>query len=175
VYNRGAYLRWVRQSFQRGRPHQRQYTGAPKTKASRRRVELPELAVRALRAHRARQAEERLAQGEAWQDTTGLIFTTTIGSPLDGVNLLKAFYALLDQLGLPRVRIHDLRHLQASLLLAAGVHPKVVAERLGHSRVQVTLDTYSHVASGLQRAAADVLDRLLSSTSAGEAFSTGDA
>jgi integrase len=123
-------------------------------------VELPYLAVTELRAHRTRQAEERLALGEAWQDSTGLAFTSTVGTPLDGVNLLKAFYVLLDRLGLPRVRLHDLRHLQASLLLAAGVHAKVVAERLGHSRTQVTLDPYSHVAAGLQREAADVLDRL---------------
>jgi integrase len=151
----------VRQAFQRGKAHQPQVAGAPKTKAGRRRVELPLLAVAALRAHRARQAEERLALGEAWHDRTGLVFTSAVGTPLDGVNLLKQFYALLGQLGLPRVRLHDLRHLQATILLAAGVHPKVVAERLGHSRVEVTLGTYSHVAQTLQREAADVLDRLL--------------
>lgn len=137
---------------------------SPKTKGSRRPVELPMLAVSALRAQRTRQAEERLALGEAWGNgggDRGLVFTTTIGTPLDGVNLLKAFYRFCDSAGLPRIRIHDLRHLQASLLLAAGIHPKVVAERLGHAGTKLTMDTYSHVMPTLQREAADVLDRLL--------------
>lgn len=146
--------------------------GTTKTKGSRRQVELPLLAVAALRAQRTRQAEERLALGEAWgggRDGNGagdggqggLVFTTTIGTPLDGIHLLRAFYRLCDDVGLPRIRLHDLRHLQASLLLAAGIHPKVVAERLGHSRTAITMDTYSHVLPTLQREAADVLDRLL--------------
>lgn len=150
----------VRQGFQRGKRHQPEVAGAPKTKSSRRRVELPLLAVAALRAHRIRQAQERLRLGEAWADTSGLIFTSTVGTPLDGIHLVKAFHKLLDRLGLPRVRLHDLRHLQASLLLAAGVHPKVVAERLGHGSTQLTENTYSHVLPTLQREAADVLDRL---------------
>jgi integrase len=159
-FDQDAAMLQVRQGFQRGKRHQPQVAGAPKTKAGKRRIELPLVAVGALRAHRARQAEERLALGDAWQDSTGLMFTTTVGTALDGINLLHQFYRLLGRLELPRVRIHDLRHLQGSLLLAAGVHPKVVAERLGHSRTQVTLDTYSHVAAGLQREAAEVLDKL---------------
>ncbi|HEX6798642.1 MAG TPA: tyrosine-type recombinase/integrase, partial [Ktedonobacterales bacterium] len=150
----------VRQGMQRGKRHTPEVAGAPKTRAGKRRVELPLLAVAALRAHRRRQAEERLRLGEAWADSSGLIFTTTVGTPLDGINLLKQFHALLDRLGLPRVRVHDLRHLQASLLLAAGIHPRVVAERLGHGSTKITQDTYSHVMPTLQREAADVLDRL---------------
>src|SRR5215470_8101279 len=82
----------VRQAFQGGKRHEPQVAGAPKTKSSRRRVELPLLAVAALRAYRARQAEERLKLGEAWEDTSGLVFTSTVGTPLDGIHLLKAFY-----------------------------------------------------------------------------------
>jgi integrase len=137
--------------------------GALKTKGSRRRVELPALAVSALRAQQTRQEQERLELGAAWGrgHDTGLVFTSTVGTTLDGIHLLKAFYRLCDAAGLPRIRIHDLRHLQASLLLAAGINPKVVAERLGHARTSITMDTYSHVMPTLQREAADVLDRLL--------------
>jgi integrase len=72
----------------------------------------------------------------------------------------------LRQIGLPHVRLHDLRHTHASLLLQAGVHPKVVQERLGHSSIKVTLDTYSHVMGGLQEAAAQHFDELLTSKKA---------
>ena len=80
---------------------------------------------------------------------------------LDHAQLLRAFHHLCDAAGLPRIPIHDLRHLQASLLLAASINPKVVAERLGHARTSTTMDTYSRVMPTLQREAADVLDRLL--------------
>ena len=84
------------------------------------------------------------------------------GGPLRRRNLLRRwFHPLVARAGLPRMRFHDPRHAHASLLLAAGVHPKVVQERLGHSQVSVTLDTYSHVAPSLQREAAERLDGLL--------------
>lgn len=133
----------------------------PKTRSGRRQIELSDLAVGALRAQRGQQAAERLRIGPAWRERD-LVFTSTVGTALDGINTLKAFRRFLARAGLPRIRLHDLRHLQASLLLAAGVHPKVVAERLGHSRVNVTLNTYSHLLPTLQREAADVLDTLLS-------------
>lgn len=133
-----------------------------KTKAARRQIELPALAIDALRMQRRWQAEERLRFGPAWHDSD-LVFTSTIGTPLDQTNVLHALYRLLDRLELPRVRLHDLRHLQASLLLAAGVNAKVIQERLGHSRINVTMDTYAHLMPTLQREAADVLDILLRS------------
>ncbi len=132
----------------------------PKTRAGRRRVELSRMAALALRRQRRQQAEERLALGPAWHESDQ-VSTSTVGTLLDGVNTLKAFHRFLTKAELPRIRLHDLRHLQASLLLAAGVHPKVVSERLGHSRTAVTLDVYSHVMPSLQRDAADLLDRLL--------------
>lgn len=132
-----------------------------KTKSSQRPIDLPELAVAALRAHRAQQAEERLALGSAWPVGSDLVFTSIVGTPLDGVNTLKTFRRFLKRHGLSRVRLHDLRHLQASLLLAAGVNPKVIQERLGHARINVTMDTYAHLMPTLQREAADVLDALL--------------
>ena len=84
------------------------------------------------------------------------------GEPLLKRNLLRRwFHPLVARAGLPRLRFHNLRHAHASLLLAAGVHPKVVRERLGHSQVSVTLDTSSHVAPSLQREAAERLDAVL--------------
>lgn len=134
----------------------------PKTAAGRRSVTLPALAVDALRRHRARQVEERLQLGPAWQDELDLVFTNAIGGPIEKQNLVRrSFRPLLERAGLPRVRFHDLRHSAATLLLAGGIHPRVVQERLGHSTISVTMDIYSHVMPTLQREAADHLDRAL--------------
>lgn len=134
----------------------------PKTAAGRRSVTLPALTVGALRQHRARQNEERLQIGPAWQDELDLVFTNAIGGPIEKQNLVRrSFRPLLERAGLPRVRFHDLRHSAATLLLAGGIHPRVVQERLGHSTISVTMDIYSHVLPTLQRDAAERLDRLL--------------
>ena len=133
-----------------------------KTRASRRQIELPTLALSALRLQRRYQAEERDRLGNAWQGVgSDLVFTSIIGTPLDGSNTLKYFRRFVRDAGLPLIRLHDLRHLQASLLLAGGLHPKVVQERLGHSKTSITMDTYSHLMPTLQREAAEVLDKLL--------------
>jgi integrase len=128
----------------------------PKTHRSRRGVSLPAALVGVLREHRRRQVEARLVAGDAWEDAD-LVFTDTLGSPLSETRLRWAFWRLLREAGLPRIRLHDLRHTMATLMLAAGEHPKVVSERLGHSTVSITLDTYSHVLPGLQAAAAERL------------------
>ena len=95
------------------------------------------------------------------------VFCDTAGGPLRKSNLIRrSFHPLLDRAELPRIRFHDLRHTAATLLLTSGVHPKVVQERLGHSQISVTLDTYSHVVPSLQEAAAAELDALLQPTSA---------
>jgi integrase len=123
----------------------------PKSESSNRSVALPESAVVVLGRHRVRQQTERLLAGQRWRDT-GLVFTTTIGTPLDDRNVRKAFRELLDAAELPPMRIHDLRHTCTSLLLAQGVHSRVVME---------TLDTYSHVMPTLERNAADRMDAVL--------------
>ena len=87
-----------------------------------------------------------------------LVFATSIGTPLEPGNLLRAWYRITDAAGLAGLRIHDLRHAHATLMLGQGIHPKVVSERLGHASVNITLDTYSHVLPGLQQAAAETLD-----------------
>jgi len=132
----------------------------PKTTSSRRQVALTRAAVDALRRHRARQLEERLA-AIAWEDN-GLVFANEVGRPVEATNLLRrSFHPLLERAGLPHIRFHDLRHTAATLLLAQGMHPKIVAEMLGHSAIAVTLDLYSHVTPTMQRQAADAMDAIL--------------
>lgn len=132
----------------------------PKSAKSRRVVTLPAVAVAALKRHKARQTEERLRLGEVWQDL-GFVFTTPIGTPQDASNLLKhSFYPLLEKAGVPRIRFHDLRHTCATVLLAQGVHPKLVQEQLGHSQISLTLDTYSHVIPEMKREVAAKMDAL---------------
>lgn len=92
----------------------------------------------------------------------GLIFTTSTGKPISARNVLRHFKAVIKKLDLPDIRFHDLRHTHASLLLMAGTNPKVVQERLGHSQISLTLDTYSHVVPSLQEEAADKMERILS-------------
>jgi len=132
----------------------------PKTKRSRRTVPLPEVCMAALRAHRIAQAQERLAQGERWQDLD-YVFTTAIGTPLDPRNLTRQFAAACKRAKLPATRFHNLRHTCASLLLAQGVQPRVVMETLGHSGIAITMDLYTHVMPSQQREAADRMQSLL--------------
>lgn len=134
----------------------------PKSKRSRRTIPLPGSCVEALRAHRLRQMEERLAAGTRWVEQ-GLVFTTPKGTPIDPRNLLRRFHAVCELAGIGQRRFHDLRHTCASLLLAQNVHPRVVMETLGHSQMGLTMDTYSHVLPVLQRDAADLMDRALQS------------
>ena len=132
----------------------------PKTERSRRSVPLPTVAVTGLREHRRAMAIEALARGQALDDE-GLVFTSTVGTPLEPRNLNRAFDALLGRAGLRHVRLHDLRHTCATLLLAQGVPARVVMEILGHSAIAVTMNTYSHVVPSLQREAAQRMDDAL--------------
>lgn len=130
----------------------------PKSQRSRRTIALPDAVVRALQAHKDRQEFER--KDEGWQEHD-LVFCSPNGTPLYGTNLTKTFQKLLKAAGLPRQRFHDLRHTCASLLLAQGVHPRVVMEVLGHSNISLTMNTYSHVIPDLQREAAEKMDAIL--------------
>ncbi len=135
---------------------------APKTEKSRRTLTMPSSLVAALRRHKVRQLEERLVSGNRWTDS-GLVFTNTIGGPMEPSNVLKAFKKHLAAAGLPEQRFHDLRHAAASLLLAQGVPPRVVMDILGHSQMATTMDLYSHVMPAAHREAADLMDRILAS------------
>ncbi|MCH8993430.1 MAG: site-specific integrase [Chloroflexi bacterium] len=125
----------------------------PKTVKGRRLISLDPATVAALREHRKGQIEERLALG-AWPDHD-LMFTREDGEPIHPAWLTRAFRQRVKDAGVPRIRFHDLRHTHATIMMRAGIHPKVVSERLGHATVSITLDTYSHAVPSLQEDAAE--------------------
>ncbi len=149
----------VRRALQRQRAKGLVFT-EPKTARSRRTVSLPAPLVDALRAHRSRQLQERLLAGSMWKGVD-CVFTTECGAPIDPRNDYRMFKELLVQAGLREVRLHDLRHTAASLLLLQGVAPRVVMEVLGHSQISLTMNTYSHVVPELKRDAADRMGEVL--------------
>ena len=134
----------------------------PKTPKSRRTIPLPGSLIHALAAHKRRQAVHRLKLGPEYEDQD-LVFASATGGPHDARNLAdRHLKPILRRAKLPgSFRLYDLRHTCATLLLAAGVHPKVVSERLGHAGITLTLDTYAHVLPGMQRKAADRLEAIL--------------
>jgi integrase len=132
----------------------------PKTAKGRRTVALDATTLTALRQHRKRQLEERLALGEAWQDT-GLVFTHEDGSGINPRLFSSWFIQRSSVAGLPPIRLHDVRHSYATAALAAGVPTKIVSERLGHASIAITLDTYSHVLPNMQEEAAEQIARLI--------------
>ncbi|MFV9507517.1 MAG: tyrosine-type recombinase/integrase, partial [Oscillochloridaceae bacterium umkhey_bin13] len=135
--------------------------GTTKTISSARGIDLPPVLLAQLKQRRARQEEEQKAAGEAWQDT-GLVFTTRHGGPIEPRNLIRHFKQVLKQAGLPAtIRFHDLRHSCATLLIAQGVHPRVVMEILRHSQISTTANVYGHVLPDIQRAATTRLDDVL--------------
>jgi integrase len=126
-------------------------------------VELSAAEVALLRAHKARQAEERLRIGDMWRDH-GLVFPSEVGTPLSTGNLRRWFYATLEKAGLPHFRFHDLRHTAATFLLQADPRINVAQQRLGHRDPAITARFYAHVLPGEQgKAAAVVANRLLGS------------
>ena len=106
------------------------------------------------------QVRERETAGPLWRHS-GLVFTTGRGTPIHPRNDYRAFQQLVVRAGLRRVRLHDLRHTSASMLLSQGVAPRVVMEILGHSQISITMNTYTHVDPELNREATDRLERLL--------------
>ncbi|MFC3207402.1 tyrosine-type recombinase/integrase [Aquamicrobium soli] len=125
-------------------------------------VSLSSTVVAELKAHRARQAEEQLRLGLR-PDGDSFVVAQADGSPIQPQSLTHEWVRLLGKTTLPRIRFHDLRHTHASQMLAAGVHPKVASERLGHSTIGITLDLYSHVMPGMQADAAEQVDAAIRS------------
>jgi integrase len=157
-------LRWADVDLERGRlvvrqqvaviGHELQF-GPPKTASGDARVvDLDDGTVGALLGHRLAQDTERGEWGQAYADK-GLVFARENGEPLHPEAVTKRFAKLAASAGLRPVRLHDLRHGQASLMLAAGVQMAVVSKRLGHSSVSITSDTYSHLLEGVGREAAE--------------------
>lgn len=138
------------------------YYGEPKTPRSRRNIPLPTSMLRALIMHKRQQAETRLKAGAEYQNND-LVFATGDGTPLLLRNIIRRhFRPILKRAGLPEtLRLYDLRHTCATLMLSAGVHPKVASERLGHSSVTLTMDVYSHVLPSMQQDATEKLESIL--------------
>jgi integrase len=127
----------------------------------RRSIKLSRKAAEALRSHRAMQAKKKLRLGSLWQDNR-LVFPTTTGTTMSGTNLLgRHFKPLLKKAGLPAIRLHDLRHTCATILLMASKHPEYVQELLGQANISITLDNYSHVIEGMDGGLGDAMDQAL--------------
>lgn len=144
-----------------------------KSKSGRRNVGLTDDSIKELKAYRKRQLQEKLLLGEAYQDG-GLVFCKEDGTPIDPKVFTRRFRRILGEAGLPKVRLHDMRHLHATLLLQRGIPAKLVQERLGHSSITMTLDLYSHVTPEMQRLATESLNGLLAMAAAKKAKKQGD-
>ena len=138
-----------------------------KSTLSARTIQLDRRVVEMLRKHHTDQHAEQLAAGVGWHDH-GLVFPSRDGTWWNPPAVSLAFRRAVKAAGVPLIRLHDLRHTHATLLLVAGVNPKVVSERLGHSSVAFTLDTYAHVMPGMQAEAAGLFMDLVLGVSPSE-------
>jgi len=133
----------------------------PKTDRGRRSVAVPASTMETLKRHSAKQAEQRLQKGADFRGDLDLVFSNGQGEPIDYRAVVRRhFKPLVVAAGLGPLRPYDLRHTCATLLMAGGEHPKIVAERLGHSSTVMTMDVYSHVLPDMQEAAAEKLERM---------------
>jgi integrase len=162
-------LRWSDVDFEKARlsvrraliPTNREVViSEPKTAKGRRVIALDPATVEVLKVQAARQADERNEWDELWTETD-LVFTAENGEALDPESVSRWWRCAVKQAMLPKIRLHDLRHTHATLALQAGIHPKVVSERLGHATVSITLDTYSHAIPALQEEAAALIAGLV--------------
>ncbi len=134
--------------------------GQPKTGSSRRSVSLSPNAAALLSGLKAKRMEQLESVGIKL-DESGFVFSNSDGGPVSPDTVSHEFKNIVRELGLPPVRFHDLRHTHATLMLKEGIHPKIVSERLGHSSIAITMDTYSHVLPGMQEEAAMVFEQSL--------------
>ncbi|MDO9545979.1 MAG: site-specific integrase [Pelolinea sp.] len=138
----------------------RDYYSSLKTKSGRRTISVGMNTIQKLLEHHKNQIDEKEKMGDRW-DENNLIFPSTIGTPIRQRNLLRGFKKIIRESGLREIRFHDLRHTAASLMLNHGISPIIVAKRLGHSKVSMTLDTYGHLLPGMQQESADYIDDLI--------------
>jgi integrase len=143
-----------------------------KTRASERRIALPNRCVQSLKLHQEQQQEQETA-GSPWLHD-GHVFTTAQGRPIDPTNLTRTFITLLRKAGLRRIRFHDLRHSTATLLLEQGVELVVIKELLGHAHIGVTATVYAHVRLRLQRDAIDTLSTVLGTPEIAKTVNSND-
>lgn len=133
--------------------------GPPKTEKSRRTIEFPAFVARVLTEQEHRVLESRALAGSKWQEH-GLVFPSEVGTPAEERNVLRRFQKVCSDNDLPRLRVYDLRHSHASLLINEGVHPKKISERLGHSSIKLTMDTYGHLFEGSDRDSAEKMEKI---------------
>ena len=159
-------LRWSDVDLEHGTLHIRQQlvavgsdvvVGEPKSKGGHRRIGLDAATVDLLQCHRATQQQQQATAGERWMEM-GLVFTDANGAALDPASVSRRFDRLVTRSGLPRIRLHDLRHTSASLGLASGETLLEVSRRLGHSSIAVTADIYSEISPEVARASAERLN-----------------
>jgi integrase len=158
-------LDWINQTLrierQLVRPEATEVMFAPpKTKSGKRMIALGNKTIEVLRNHYENQNDERMAMGERWVEN-GLIFTTSVGTPIHARNLIRFFKKLLKEAGLPEIRFHDLRHTAASIMLNHGIPVIIVSRRLGHARPSITLDVYGHLIPSMDEVAAQKIDELV--------------
>lgn len=135
--------------------------GEPKTKAGERSLALPSFVLTQLRHWKAHQAEDHLRAGADWIDGRDAVFTRTDGGPPWSSVLGRRFRKACDGAGVPQMRVHDLRHVHASLAVASGADPKTIQTRLGHATLEMTLNVYSHRVQDSDRRLAESFDVLL--------------
>jgi integrase len=131
----------------------------PKTAKSRRTVVLPDSLVELLKAYRADQELLRVQLGVTL-DSDDFVFIRPDGSPINPNAVTLAFHRIIKKANIKKIRLHDLRHTHATMMLQANVNPKIVSERLGHANIGITLDIYSHVLPGMQEAAVEKFEKL---------------
>ena len=151
---------YVKRSLETGQTKEKFHD--PKTPKSRRPIPLPDDAAKELREYKDRQDEKQSLLGDKWGEIN-LVITNDWGKILDTGNFTKRHYKpLLKKIGVDpkQIDFHDLRHTHATLLLLAGIHPKIVSERLGHASISITLDTYSHLLPNTQELAAKAMEGL---------------
>ena len=136
---------------------------APKTAKGKRKVSLTPLSLEVMQEYYKEQKQLHDTLEIPFPDERLVFCHIEDGKPLRPNTITRAWTSIGEKAGLKHIRLHDCRHSHASLLLKQGVHPKIVSERLGHSSVQITLDTYSHVTPGLQAAAAKGFDEAFTS------------
>jgi integrase len=130
-----------------------------KNSSSARTISIPSVLVDELKRHRQLIELEKVKFSYRY-DETDLVLPTRHGKPIVPACIRKAFHLTTEKLGLPRIRIHDLRHTHATLLIAQNVNVKLISERLGHSKIGTTLNIYSHVLPEMQRSVAEKLDEV---------------
>lgn len=156
-FNRGILKveKQLKRNFKEG-----DYFSQTKTKNGRRVLAIGPATIQKLQEHRNTQNLDKLIAGERWKENN-LVFPSSIGTPMNQMNLYTRFIHLCQEAGLPRIRFHDLRHTSASILLNHKVPMIVVSRRLGHYKVSFTMDTYGHMIPEMQEEAAILIDNLI--------------